>query len=52
MLFGFLAILGYQVIRYQARERLNSYLNKVNPKIERVAGMLDQINETSKDKVA
>ena len=50
---GIFALMAYMVIRYQTRERVNNYLEKINPKIEHVAGMLNQINETSKeDKVA
>lgn len=49
---GLMFLLGYIVIRYQARERLKTYMEQISPKIERVAGMLNQINESSKDKVA
>lgn len=49
---GFLAMCIYQVVRYQTRERLNSYMNKINPKIEQIAGALNRIENSSKDKVA
>lgn len=49
---GFIAALGYVVIRYQARCRIKTYMEQINPKIERVAGMLNQIKESSEDKAA
>ena len=53
MVGGLFALLGYTVIRYQGQRSIDRYMTTINPKIERVAGMLNQINESSKeDKVA
>lgn len=50
---GAFVLFGSMVIRYQVKRKTNDYLEQINPKIERVAGMLNQINESSKeDKVA
>lgn len=52
MVGGLFALLGYVVIRYQGQRSIDRYMEQVSPKIERVAGMLDRIENSSKDKVA
>ena len=49
---GFLAVCAYQVIRYNARESMRSYVEKVCPKVEQIVGAVNRIENANKDKVA
>lgn len=45
-------MLGYVAMSYQAKKRVKEYMEVVNPKIEQIAGALNRIENSSKDKVA
>ena len=49
---GLFFVLGYVVLRYQTRERVNAYLEKVNPKIEQIVGAVNRIEKANKDEAA
>lgn len=49
---GLLAVIAYQVIRYQTRERVNTYLEKVNPKIQQIVTAANLIAKCDKDEAA
>lgn len=49
---GAFVLFGSMVIRYQVKRKTNDYLETINPKIEQIAGALNRIENSSKDKVA
>ena len=49
---GIFALMAYMVIRYQTRERVNNYLEKVNPKIQQIVTAANRIANSDEDKVA
>ena len=49
---GLMFLLGYIVIRYQARERLNSYMETINPKVEQIVSAVNRIERANKDEAA
>lgn len=49
---GIFMLMAYMVIRYQTRERVKSYMEQVNPKVEQIVSAVNRIEKANKDKVA
>ena len=45
-------MLGYVAMSYQAKKRVKEYMEVVNPKVEKIVGAINRIEQTNKDEAA